>query len=97
MNAHTKQQQDKVFQTDFIDSQKSDPPFAHLLALKKKKYIYREREIKKTKNNNRQTEIHHMKKKKPEALNIIILNCVCLFFKQHHEFKFQLKGQVLVY
>ena len=33
MNAHTKQQQDKVFQTDFIDSQKSDPPFAHLLAL----------------------------------------------------------------
>ena len=32
MNAHTKQQ-DKVFQTDFIDSQKSDPPFAHLLAL----------------------------------------------------------------
>ena len=26
MNAHTKQQQDKVFQTDFIDSQKSDPP-----------------------------------------------------------------------
>ena len=33
MNAHTKQQQDKVFQTDFIDSLKSDPPFAHLLAL----------------------------------------------------------------
>ena len=33
MNAHTKQQQDKVFETDFIDSQKSDPPFAHLLAL----------------------------------------------------------------
>ena len=32
-NAHTKQQQDKVFETDFIDSQKSDPPFAHLLAL----------------------------------------------------------------
>ena len=28
MNAHTKQQQDKVFETDFIDSQKSDPPFA---------------------------------------------------------------------
>ena len=26
MNAHTKQQQDKVFETDFIDSQKSDPP-----------------------------------------------------------------------
>ena len=26
MNAHTKQQQDKVFQMDFIDSQKSDPP-----------------------------------------------------------------------
>ena len=25
MNAHTKQQQDKVFETDFIDSQKSDP------------------------------------------------------------------------
>ena len=33
MNAHTKQQQDKVFETDFIDSQKSDPPFVHLLAL----------------------------------------------------------------
>ena len=33
MHAHTKQQQDKVFETDFIDSQKSDPPFAHLLAL----------------------------------------------------------------
>ena len=33
MNAHTKQQQDKVFEMDFIDSQKSDPPFAHLLAL----------------------------------------------------------------
>ena len=33
MNAHTKQQQDKVFQTYFIDSQKSNPPFAHLLAL----------------------------------------------------------------
>ena len=33
MNAHTKQQQDKVFETDFIDSQKSDPTFAHLLAL----------------------------------------------------------------
>ena len=33
MNAHTKQQQDKVFETDFIDSKKSDPPFAHLLAL----------------------------------------------------------------
>ena len=32
MNAHTKQQ-DKVFETDFIDSQKSDPPFAHLLGL----------------------------------------------------------------
>ena len=31
MNA--KQQEDKVFETDFIDSQKSDPPFAHLLAL----------------------------------------------------------------
>ena len=27
MNAHTKQQQDKVFETYFIDSQKSDPPF----------------------------------------------------------------------
>ena len=25
MNAHPKQQQDKVFETDFIDSQKSDP------------------------------------------------------------------------
>ena len=25
MNAHTKQQQDKVFETDFIDSQQSDP------------------------------------------------------------------------
>ena len=33
MNAHTKQQQDKVFEADFIDSHKSDPPFAHLLAL----------------------------------------------------------------
>ena len=31
MNAHTKQQQDKVFEMDFTDSQKSDPPFAHLL------------------------------------------------------------------
>ena len=40
MNAHTKQQQDKVFETDFIDSQKSDPPFAHLLALSHiQKYI----------------------------------------------------------
>ena len=34
MNAHTKQQQDKVFQTDFIDGQKSDPPFST------KSYIY---------------------------------------------------------
>ena len=25
MNTHTKQQQDKLFETDFIDSQKSDP------------------------------------------------------------------------
>ena len=33
MNAHTKQPQDKVFETDFTDSQKSDPPFVHLLAL----------------------------------------------------------------
>ena len=33
MNAHTKQQQDKVFESDFTDSQKSDPPFVHLLAL----------------------------------------------------------------
>ena len=33
MDAHKKQQQDKVFETDFIDSQKSDPPFSHLLAL----------------------------------------------------------------
>ena len=33
MNAHTKQQQDKVFETDFVDSQNSNPPFAHLLAL----------------------------------------------------------------
>jgi len=32
MNAHAKQQQDKVFETDFIDSQKPNP-FAHLLAL----------------------------------------------------------------
>ena len=39
MNAHTKQQQDKVFQTDFIDSQKSDPPFAHLLALSHGNYV----------------------------------------------------------
>ena len=29
MNAHTKQQQDNVFETDFIDS----TPFAHLMAL----------------------------------------------------------------
>ena len=36
MNAHTKQQQDEVFQTDFIDSQKYNPPFAHLLALSHK-------------------------------------------------------------
>ena len=40
MNAHTKQQQDKVFETDFIDSQKSDPPFAHPLALSRIQYIY---------------------------------------------------------
>ena len=33
MKEHTKQQQDKVFETDFIDSQKSDLPFVHLLAL----------------------------------------------------------------
>ena len=33
MNTNTKQQQDKVFQTDFVDSQTSNPPFAHLLAL----------------------------------------------------------------
>ena len=33
MNAHTKQPQDKAFEMDFIDSQKSDPPFAHFLAL----------------------------------------------------------------
>jgi len=33
MNAHTKQQQDKVFETDFTDSQKPNPPCAHLLAL----------------------------------------------------------------
>ena len=33
MNTNTKQQQDKVFQTDFIDSQTSNPPSAHLLAL----------------------------------------------------------------
>ena len=33
MNAHTKQQQDKVFEQIFIDSQKSNPPFTHLLAL----------------------------------------------------------------
>ena len=33
MNAHTKQQEDKVFEMDFIDSQNSNPPFAHLLAL----------------------------------------------------------------
>ena len=32
MNTHTKQQQDKVFQTDFIDSQKSDPPPPFALA-----------------------------------------------------------------
>ena len=40
MNAHTKQQQDKVFETDFIDSQKSDPAFAHLLAIIIYYYIY---------------------------------------------------------
>ena len=40
MNAHTKQQQDKVFEMDFIDSQKSDPPFAHLLVLNHYIYIY---------------------------------------------------------
>ena len=33
MNAHTKQQQDKVFETDFIDSQKLEPPFVRLWAL----------------------------------------------------------------
>ena len=33
MNTHTKQQQDKVFEMDFIDSQKSNPTFAHLSAL----------------------------------------------------------------
>ena len=33
MNTHTKQQQDKVFETDFINSLKPTPPFAHLLAL----------------------------------------------------------------
>ena len=33
MNAHTKQQEDKVFEMDFIDSQKSNSPFVHLLAL----------------------------------------------------------------
>ena len=27
INAHTKQQQDRVFETDFIGSQKSNPPF----------------------------------------------------------------------
>ena len=31
MNAHIKQQQDKVFETDFIGSQNLHPP--HLLAL----------------------------------------------------------------
>ena len=38
MNAHTKQQQDKVFQTDFIDSQKSDPPICAPFGTKS--YIY---------------------------------------------------------
>ena len=33
MNTHTKQQEDQVFEMDFIVSQKSDPPFAHILAL----------------------------------------------------------------
>ena len=37
-NAHTKQQQDTVFETDFIDSQKSDPPFAPLLALSQMRF-----------------------------------------------------------
>ena len=32
MNAHTKQQRDKVFETDFIVSQKSNPQSAHLSA-----------------------------------------------------------------
>ena len=32
MNIHTKQQ-DKVFEMDFIDSQKSDSSFVHLLTL----------------------------------------------------------------
>ena len=41
MNAHTKRQQDKVFQMDFIDSQKSNPPFAHLLALSHYMCIHR--------------------------------------------------------
>ena len=41
MNAHIKQQQDNVFETDFIDSQKSDPPFAHLfLIIIKKLYVF---------------------------------------------------------
>ena len=33
MNAHTKQQQDRVFETDFIGSQKPHPPDVHILAL----------------------------------------------------------------
>ena len=33
MNAHTKQQQDKVFEIDFIDSQNRHPYNALLLAL----------------------------------------------------------------
>ena len=37
MNAHTKQQQDKVFATDFIDSQKSDAPICTPLGTK---FIY---------------------------------------------------------
>ena len=39
MNARTKQPQDKAFEMDFIDSQKSDPPFAHLLALSDYMYV----------------------------------------------------------
>ena len=40
MNTHTKQQQEKVFEMDFIDSQKSNPPFVHILA---RSHIYSEK------------------------------------------------------
>ena len=60
MNAHTKQQQDKVFETDFIDSQKSDPPFAHLLALSHI-YIYTHQSLKKIGGSLKENYIYDLK------------------------------------